>query len=255
MKEKFIPGIYNYCDRWCERCTFTSRCRNYDGRSTLSSDQLDMNNKAFWSDISNSLQKAMELLYKAAKEHGFDPDSITPEEEKAYKERESFIRGQIKQHVLVSLCEKYRNTARPFLNEHQKLQDELVEMVQHVEMGIKTETEVSSSVATIADCIEILQWYIFFIDAKFQRALHARHDAEDQEGESGYDYDSLGSAKIAIISVERCMNAWMRLYELMPSCEDVALESLSILSQLRDRAKEEFPAAMEFKRPGFDEQG
>jgi predicted protein tyrosine phosphatase len=23
---KFIPGIYNYCDRWCERCPFTSRC-------------------------------------------------------------------------------------------------------------------------------------------------------------------------------------------------------------------------------------
>jgi hypothetical protein len=23
---KFIPGIYNYCDRWCERCRFTSRC-------------------------------------------------------------------------------------------------------------------------------------------------------------------------------------------------------------------------------------
>jgi len=26
---RFIPGIYNYCDRWCERCAFTSRCMNY----------------------------------------------------------------------------------------------------------------------------------------------------------------------------------------------------------------------------------
>ena len=24
-----IPGIYNYCDRWCERCTFTSRCLTF----------------------------------------------------------------------------------------------------------------------------------------------------------------------------------------------------------------------------------
>jgi hypothetical protein len=23
----FIPGVYNYCDRWCERCPFTGRCR------------------------------------------------------------------------------------------------------------------------------------------------------------------------------------------------------------------------------------
>ena len=25
---KYIPGIYNYCDRWCERCPFTSQCLN-----------------------------------------------------------------------------------------------------------------------------------------------------------------------------------------------------------------------------------
>ena len=24
-----ISGIYNYCDRWCERCPFTSRCLVY----------------------------------------------------------------------------------------------------------------------------------------------------------------------------------------------------------------------------------
>ena len=25
----FIPGVFNYCDRWCERCPFSSRCRVY----------------------------------------------------------------------------------------------------------------------------------------------------------------------------------------------------------------------------------
>lgn len=24
----FIEGIYNYCDRWCEKCSFTARCLN-----------------------------------------------------------------------------------------------------------------------------------------------------------------------------------------------------------------------------------
>ena len=23
---RFIPGIYNYCNRWCERCRFADRC-------------------------------------------------------------------------------------------------------------------------------------------------------------------------------------------------------------------------------------
>jgi hypothetical protein len=26
---RFISGIYNYCDRWCERCPFTARCLVY----------------------------------------------------------------------------------------------------------------------------------------------------------------------------------------------------------------------------------
>ena len=26
-EERFIPGIFNYCDRWCERCPQTARCR------------------------------------------------------------------------------------------------------------------------------------------------------------------------------------------------------------------------------------
>ena len=27
IQDGFIVGIFNYCDRWCERCPFTSRCR------------------------------------------------------------------------------------------------------------------------------------------------------------------------------------------------------------------------------------
>jgi hypothetical protein len=26
---RFISVIYNYCDRWCERCAFTGRCLTY----------------------------------------------------------------------------------------------------------------------------------------------------------------------------------------------------------------------------------
>ena len=26
---RFISGIHNYCDRWCERCPLTSRCLGY----------------------------------------------------------------------------------------------------------------------------------------------------------------------------------------------------------------------------------
>src|SRR5262249_49183045 len=27
--DRFISGVYNYCDRWCERCRFNNRCMVY----------------------------------------------------------------------------------------------------------------------------------------------------------------------------------------------------------------------------------
>ena len=37
----FIPSIHNYCDRWCERCPFTSRCRAYAMEMTIRIDGFD----------------------------------------------------------------------------------------------------------------------------------------------------------------------------------------------------------------------
>src|SRR4030095_14146420 len=31
----FIVGIFNYCDRWCEACAFTSRCRLFADRAEM----------------------------------------------------------------------------------------------------------------------------------------------------------------------------------------------------------------------------
>jgi hypothetical protein len=49
-KDKFIPGIYNYCDRWCERRPFTSRCRTFAMEQALLRHEArrDAENAAFW---------------------------------------------------------------------------------------------------------------------------------------------------------------------------------------------------------------
>lgn len=46
-ESKFIPGIHNYCDRWCERCYFTSRCRVYEKLDESDTEANDINNKQF----------------------------------------------------------------------------------------------------------------------------------------------------------------------------------------------------------------
>ncbi len=255
MKEKFIAGIYNYCDRWCERCTFTSRCRNYESTSNLSPEQLDISNKAFWDNISSNFQEAFRLLQKAGEKHGIDLSKpLTEEEDIAYREREAFLKTAAKQHPFSKLCKQYQKLVMPFVKKSDAdFVDKTRELVSHLHLGIKSEEDVVYTVADIGDCFEIIQWYLFFIDAKLQRALHGKFEGEDWEEDNGYQKDSEGSAKIALIAMERSIGAWTRLYNLLPSSEDVALKSLALLQQMQQKAKEEFPKAMQFKRPGFDD--
>ncbi|MDQ3682461.1 MAG: hypothetical protein M3352_05220 [Bacteroidota bacterium] len=254
MKEKFIPGIYNYCDRWCERCTFTSRCRNYAHTSKLTPEQLDINNKAFWATISSNFEDAMRLLHKAAEKHGFDFNTpMSAEEEANYKKRESFLKTAAKQHPLSRLCKQYQNLVMPFVEKSEDFTEKTRELVSHLHLGITSEEDVVHTVADIGDCLEIIQWYLFFIDAKLQRALHGKLESEEWETANSYQKDSDGSAKIALIAMERSTGAWVRLYSFLPSSEDTTLQALSLLEQLKQKTIEEFPDAMKFIRPGFDD--
>ncbi len=252
MQQKFIPGIYNYCDRWCERCTFTGHCRNYESTGKLSPEQLDINNKAFWETISSYFQKTIEMLHEAAGKYGIDL-VMNKEEEKAYHEHQSFIDTSAKKHLLSKLCKQYQKLILPFLKQNDSdLVDTTRALTQHPDPGIIEEADLIHTVAGMSDCYEIIQWYVYFIDAKLQRALHGKSEGEEWEEENGYQKDSDGSARIALMAVEKSMAAWVRLYELLPASTDIILNALVLLQQLQQAVNIEFPKAMLFKRPGFD---
>lgn len=250
--ERFIPGIYNYCDRWCERCTFTSRCRNYEGNSKLSTEQLDINNKAFWDNISNSFKEAISLLYENAKAQGIDLDAITDAEIEEAAEGRSLLREMAKKDPSAKLCKAYQRAVMPFIKRSEGFTDKTRELVSHLHLGIKTEEDVVYTVADIGHCFEVIQWYLFFINAKLQRALLGKMDDNGWDAANGFQKDSDGSAKIALIAIDKSMAAWIKLYELLPSSEDTTLKALSLLEKLKTISIKTFPEAMQFKRPGFD---
>jgi hypothetical protein len=68
-----IVGIYNYCDRWCERCTFTSRCAVYVDESNLPSEEMDMQNKAFWDRIGKNFNLRFQLNHPRTLRHFYHP--------------------------------------------------------------------------------------------------------------------------------------------------------------------------------------
>ena len=66
----FIPGIYNYCNRWCERCIYTDKCRTFameiDLRREIEDDKRREKsieeNKDFWHQVNKTIEDAAELI-------------------------------------------------------------------------------------------------------------------------------------------------------------------------------------------------
>ena len=59
-----ISGIYNYCDRWCERCPLTSRCLVYatEQEDNDSPESRDIHNEAFWKKLNSIFQETREMI-------------------------------------------------------------------------------------------------------------------------------------------------------------------------------------------------
>lgn len=251
---KHIPGIYNYCDRWCERCTFTSRCLNYESNSDLSPEELDINNKAFWNRISKNFKEAFKLLHKAAKKHGIDLNAIPKEEMDEYSRKEKKDRKQANKHPLAKETLEYAKKAMQLLENTTALKEKAGEMISNFEMGIQNENEIKNEAEIIEDCKEIICWYLHFIHVKFMRAIMGKMEDDGWEEENGFQKDGDGSAKIALIAIDRSIEAWTTLAQYIPEPEDDILTLLASLQKSKRLGEKEFPGAQKFIRPGFDEQ-
>jgi len=248
-----IPGIHNYCDRWCERCYFTSRCAIYENPDDIAPGENDMSNKAFWDKLSRNFAEAMALIKKTAKKQGIDIDNIPEEDIRKYEKHITDIREELKKHPLSRISMKYIQEGKKILSENSLLEEKKEDLIRQLELGTRSPGEIKDDVAAVKDCIEVIQWYLHFIHVKFQRALHGKMGGEELAEKHGFPKDSDGSAKVALIATARSMEAWIKLRELIPASEDEVIPLLANLQQIKRLGETEFPGAEKFVRPGFDE--
>jgi hypothetical protein len=64
--------------------------------------------------------------------------------------------------------------------------------------------------------------------------------------------DSDGSAKVALIGIDRSMAAWRMMQLSLPDRDESIVPLLLQLEGLRRRLENSFPQARDFIRPGFD---
>jgi hypothetical protein len=264
----FISGIYNYCDRWCEKCPFTSRCRVYFTEAAdgdLDDPEVhDINNEKFWRKLESIFREAHEKIAAWAEETGVDLES--DESQAAIAEHEQ-REQEADEHQLSQLARQYAATVQEWFAE-----EFVTEQNVHDDMMVDADGAPEIDVARAA---EVLRWYQFFVAAKVIRALMSRTRAgdaliedsaggdpfaeavdEDEDDFGAGDFvqeDGNGSAKIALIAIDRSMAAWHAMEMCLPGKSDSIAPIFADLERLRWLLEQEFPNARGFIRPGFDE--
>jgi hypothetical protein len=239
----FIPGIYNYCDRWCERCPMTSRCMNY----ALSEEELDnpqardINNESFWKKMSEILQVTLEMVKEAAQEQGIDLDSL---DGKLAAEEYEKNRDIAEDHECGRAAKSYSQMVKNWFDSAEELfEGKAEDLSLQVQLGLPNSNPVGEA-AGLKDSVDVIRWYQHFIYVKLVRAITGSLEEVSQ--------DSAGSAKIALIAMDRSIAAWGQMSQHFPQHKDNILDILVHLDRLRGKAEELFPDARGFIRPGFD---
>lgn len=246
-----IAGIYNYCDRWCERCPFTSRCLNFKMSEEKFGDHenLDVNNKAFWEKLTETLHETLEMLKEMAEEQGIDLNSIEVEDTEQY--RREFEDDNVV-HVILHMSKSYTTMVDEWFDNDIYTVDEQADEsdLDHYSSSIDSFSE--KDTVTMKDSIEVIRWYQHQIYVKLRRALKS---AQMEKTEDWYDdqKDSDGSAKVALIGIDRSISAWGKMLTYFSWQKINILNVTAYLKRLCKIIEKEFPNARSFVRPGFDD--
>ncbi|PYJ01161.1 MAG: hypothetical protein DME25_18740 [Verrucomicrobia bacterium] len=259
---RFIPGIYNYCDRWCERCPLSHRCLTYatekfrdredQAAAADNPEARARDNQKFWDKIHASFQLTMQMVKEDAQRLGIDLEAPGALAEAAAHERQ--VRRRAARHrPLARAARDYGFAVQKWCQESGGLFK-----AKGVELEQQARLEIGRPLAEaeeIHELLDIIQWYHLFIHVKLSRAIESQAEEEmetDPELKSLMN-DGDGSAKIALIGMDRSLAAWTGLRAHFMEQEDAILDFQLQLARIRQQAEKLFPNARGFVRPGFDE--
>lgn len=215
-----IPGVYNYCDQWCAYCAMKSRC-------------LVCRVRRMWEDASGGLSTdtvdgAAEFTREIGKVDGRGSPQLDAILAGTWKRS---VAGSRKPHRIQKLAWRYAMDAEVFL-----IANQWRPPIDADQPGRGQPT-----------AFDVVAWYHLVIWLKIMRALDGM--ASYKAGEADWRSDAQGSAKVALIGIERSRVA---LQKLEKRGHEDAARLVKRLSELEPLVDKTFPGARSFIRAGLD---
>ncbi|NOX47130.1 MAG: hypothetical protein GXO89_09160 [Chlorobi bacterium] len=257
----YIPGIYNYCNRWCERCMYTDRCMTFEMEKEIKMEiekekkrEKSMEeNKDFWDQVNKTIEEAAELIDEEiplVKDDfsSFDDwdDEDAHEAMREYKEKHKKARNQ----PLSKVARKYEKTV------HQWFKDRKETLKQHYDPETKDFNISYTGIADeavlkqLTESVEVILWYEFQIEIKTQRAFSSLFEEKEDPGLwKDFPKDSDGSARVASMGIDSSIGAWNYLNNKLTSEKETIKPIIRMLLWMKMEIEKEFPGAKDFVWP------
>jgi len=218
VQDGFILGVYNYCDRWCEQCRFTSRCRVF----------ADM------------------AIHDASGDTNLKAVAEAPAHPSDLRELPRWIQESFADFDESKLPELPAPPPLPprlatAISRASRYSDDFFHWYKSA--GIE-------NVAEMPAPFDVIMHFSWMIASKTRRAIKGLNE---DDGCRDYPPDFEGSAKVALDGIERSIAAWRELSDRSVVPADVAARFIVDLGWLVREIDVLVPKARTFLRPGLDE--
>src|SRR5688572_14637812 len=278
IRDGFIVGVYNYCDSWCDRCAFTSRCRVFadmrkmeatldpnlepvvtapslperlDGVPSGLPERLDGVPSGLPERLDGVPSGLPERLDGVPSKHPMDvPPPPPPWLKELLDEMDEAsrsprpddecvgraLRAVPERDAIDDRAEAYSRCARAWLN------------TREFDLSSKERRQGVPADREAGDPRDVIAWFHMMIHVKAMRALQGLAEDDPAERDSPPDYD--GSAKVALLGIDRSHTAWLDLVETGVASASEVTAFIEDLMWLRAALERTFPHALAFVRPG-----
>lgn len=246
-KKDHIPFIYNWCDRWCEKCAFIDRCAIGSLEREIESDSRE----TLHIKLNDIFEAAEDILNEIAEDMGIFFEDMSPEEKAEIEADLEIIDLMTESHPLTSFSDQYISSVNRWFGK-EEVKTIITEFEEALDFANHPRLDLGTAL-TIQECIKVIHWYKYFISAKCRRMLSEKQDGDwEEEPPESRPYN--GTAKITLIAVERSLAAWFSITELLKGYHSGVKSIIIQLKQIHKMIEDVFPNARDFIRPGFDEQ-
>lgn len=256
-----ISGIYNYCDRWCERCSYTNKCLLFKQEAEreikhILKDENESDSEHYSKLLADEMEDAEKVFGPKSDPENF-LDSLEDDEDFDFDEEEDEDEGDDFEEFLDENepGDDKKKEFNPLIHLAEEMFKELEAYYDVVKKHFQKEVEKYDLTNPLIKNLQILSWYIPQISVKIRMCFWGKKQLEKAKGKTSREIEEEMlnvTSRIVYLGIEKSLTA---LNEILSQRKELETETrlfLSTIKMIKKMFLEEFPKGQTYKRPYFD---